>query len=75
MSYTVDQVIKIAKAEVGYLEKASNSMLDSKTANAGNKNYTKYATAYKAVIVFAAAVISFAAGFFFTKKSRKAADR
>ena len=43
MSYTVDQVIKIAKAEVGYLEKASNSMLDSKTANAGNKNYTKYA--------------------------------
>lgn len=43
MSYTVNQVIKIAEAEVGYLEKASNSMLDSKTANAGDKNYTKYA--------------------------------
>lgn len=35
-------VIKIAKAEVGYLEKASNKNLDSKTANAGSANYTKY---------------------------------
>ena len=37
------KVIDIALAQVGYLEKASNSQLDSKTANAGNKNYTKYA--------------------------------
>lgn len=38
----VDKVIKIAKAEVGYLEKKSNKDLDSKTANAGRANYTKY---------------------------------
>lgn len=36
------KVIKIAEAEVGYLEKGSNSNLDSKTGNAGYKNYTKY---------------------------------
>lgn len=35
--------IAIAEAEIGYLEKASNSNLDSKTANAGSKNYTKFA--------------------------------
>ena len=39
----VDKVLKTAKAEVGYLEKASNSNLDSKTGNAGRGNYTKYA--------------------------------
>lgn len=43
MSCNVEKVIKIARAEKGYLEKASNSNLDSKTGNAGNKNYTKYA--------------------------------
>ena len=37
------KVINIALGEVGYLEKASNSQLDSKTANAGNRNFTKYA--------------------------------
>lgn len=36
------KVIQIAKNEVGYLEKKSNSQLDSKTANAGENNYTKY---------------------------------
>ena len=36
-------VINIALAEVGYLEKASNSNLDSPTGNAGYNNYTKYA--------------------------------
>lgn len=36
------KVINIAIAEEGYLEKASNSQLDSKTANAGSNNYTKY---------------------------------
>lgn len=43
MSCNVEKVIKIARKEVGYLEKASNSNLDSKTGNAGKKNYTKYA--------------------------------
>lgn len=36
-------VIDIALAEVGYLEKATNANLDSKTGNAGYNNYTKYA--------------------------------
>ena len=38
----IDKLIQIAKSEIGYLEKASNSQLDSKTANAGENNYTKY---------------------------------
>lgn len=43
MAYDKQKVIDIALAEVGYLEKASNSNLDDKTANAGSGNYTKYA--------------------------------
>lgn len=43
MTYNKQKVIDIALAEVGYLEKASNSNLDSKTENAGSANYTKYA--------------------------------
>ena len=39
----IDLLIETAEAEVGYLEKASNSQLDDKTANAGSNNYTKYA--------------------------------
>lgn len=39
----IEKVLKIAEAEVGYLEKATNAQLDSKTANAGKKNFTKYA--------------------------------
>lgn len=42
MPNTVDKVLVIAEAEVGYLEKKSNSQLDDKTANAGSNNYTKY---------------------------------
>lgn len=38
----INAVIGIAEEEIGYLEKRSNSQLDSKTANAGNGNYTKY---------------------------------
>lgn len=38
----INALIKIAEAEIGYLEKRSNSQLDSKTANAGSGNYTKY---------------------------------
>lgn len=37
------KAIQIALNEVGYLEKASNADLDSKTGNAGFANYTKYA--------------------------------
>ena len=43
MSFTANKLIAIAEAEVGYLEKKTNSQLDSKTANAGGNNYTKYA--------------------------------
>lgn len=39
----IEKVIAIAQAEIGYLEKKSNASLDSKTANAGDNNYTKYA--------------------------------
>lgn len=39
----VSKVLAVAAAEVGYLEKASNSDLDDKTANSGSGNYTKYA--------------------------------
>ena len=43
MVYDLKKVINIAFAEVGYLEKKDKNNLDSKTANAGDKNYTKYA--------------------------------
>ena len=42
MGYTAKQLASIAEAEIGYHEKASNSNLDSKTANSGKGNYTKY---------------------------------
>lgn len=42
MGYDRQKVIQLARKEAGYLEKASNSQLDSKTANAGSGNYTKY---------------------------------
>ncbi len=42
MAYDKQKVLDIALSEVGYLEKASASQLDSKTANAGSGNYTKY---------------------------------
>lgn len=38
----INALIKVAKNENGYLEKKSNSNLDSKTGNAGSNNYTKY---------------------------------
>lgn len=38
-----EKVIRMAKGEIGYLEKASGKDLDLKTANAGKNNYTKYA--------------------------------
>lgn len=39
----IDKLIKVAEAELDYLEKESNKDLDSKTKNAGDNNYTKYA--------------------------------
>lgn len=43
MSYTANKLIAIAEAEIGYLEKETNRDLDSKTGNAGDENFTKYA--------------------------------
>lgn len=40
---TPNDVLKIAEAEVGYLEKKTNASLYDKTANAGANNFTKYA--------------------------------
>ena len=34
----VEKLLAVARAEVGYLEKASNSNLNSKTGNAGYNN-------------------------------------
>lgn len=39
---TVNKVIDIAMAEIGYLEKKNGNSLYEKTANAGSANYTKY---------------------------------
>lgn len=52
MANHASKVINIALDEVGYLEKASNKNLDSKTANAGSANYTKYARDLDAVTGF-----------------------
>lgn len=40
---TLQGLINRAEKELGYIEKKSNSNLDSKTANKGTNNYTKYA--------------------------------
>lgn len=52
MGKTANKVIEIALNEVGYLEKKSNSQLDSKTANAGSGNFTKYARDLDAITGF-----------------------
>ena len=38
-----EKVISLALSQEGYLEKASNAQLDDFKANAGNKNFTKFA--------------------------------
>ena len=44
MSYTVNKILEIARAEIGYHEKNSDANLDLKTAaNDGAGNHTKYA--------------------------------
>lgn len=52
MGYYAEDVIKIARGEKGYLEKATKSDLDSKTGNAGKNNYTKYARDLDAISFF-----------------------
>ena len=39
---TAKQVLDVAREEIGYCEKETNSQLNDKTANAGDGNYTKY---------------------------------
>lgn len=39
----ISEVISLAQQEIGYIEKKSASGLDSKSANIGSGNYTKYA--------------------------------
>lgn len=39
----INELVKFAESQVGYKEKKSKKDLDSKTANAGANNYTKYA--------------------------------
>ena len=45
MSIDKNKILSIAEAEVGYLEKATNSQLNDKTANAGYANWTRYGLA------------------------------
>lgn len=52
MTYDKQRVISAALAESGYLEKASKSHLDEKTANAGSANITKYARDLAAISYF-----------------------
>ena len=42
------KVVALAEQEIGYREKATNSQLNDKTANAGSGNYTKYAAYFDA---------------------------
>lgn len=43
---TADEFISVFQGEVGYAEKASNKDLDSKSANIGTANFTKYGAWY-----------------------------
>lgn len=52
MMTALEKLISTATAELGYVEKRSKSQLDSKTANAGSKNYTKYARDLDAISGF-----------------------
>lgn len=42
----IEDLLQVAAAEVGYLEKRTAADLDSKLSNAGSNNYTKYARDY-----------------------------
>ena len=43
---TKEEFLAVVNEELGYLEKASNHSLESKTENPGTKNYTKYGAWY-----------------------------
>ena len=43
---TAEELIAVALGEVGYVEKASDAQLESKTGNPGDANYTKYGAWY-----------------------------
>ena len=43
---TAEELIEVALGEVGYVEKASASQLESKTGNPGDKNFTRYGAWY-----------------------------
>lgn len=48
----INKILGIAATEIGYREKANNSQLNDKVANAGSGNYTKYACDLDAVANF-----------------------
>lgn len=48
----VEKLLEIARNEIGYLEKETNSNLDDKVANAGYNNYTKYASDLDKTIIY-----------------------
>ena len=43
---TVEELLEVARNEIGYEEKTSPNSLDDKHANRGSKNYTKYGAWY-----------------------------
>lgn len=43
---TAEELIAVALGEVGYVEKASNTQLESKTGNPGDRNFTRYGAWY-----------------------------
>lgn len=43
---TAEEMVAVARAEIGYVEKASNAHLEDKKANPGDNNYTKYGAWY-----------------------------
>lgn len=45
---TSSKLVKVARAEIGYLEKETNAYLNFKKKNAGDNNYTKYGKWYGA---------------------------
>lgn len=51
MAYPSD-IVRIARGEIGYHEKATNANLDSKTGNSGANNYTKYSRDLDAIKYF-----------------------
>lgn len=51
-STAVSKVLTLAKSELGYHEKANNSLLDEKASNPGSGNFTKYGRDLDAVPTF-----------------------